>query len=75
VLAALMMVKSTLYPIVLIGMAVFYARATGSWDAMALSWVVFAGLLFGNMKSAKEQDERSHSQGVPGPEARLSPGL
>jgi hypothetical protein len=53
VLAALMMVKSTLYPIVLIGMAVFYARATGSWDAMALSWVVFAGLLFGNMKSTR----------------------
>jgi hypothetical protein len=81
-LAALMMIKGTLYPMVLIGMAIFYARATGTWDALTLFWVffavasvIFAGLLFGNMKSAKEQDERSHSQGVPGPEARLSPGL
>jgi hypothetical protein len=79
VLAALMMIKGTLYPMVLIGMAIFHARATGSWDALTLFWVffavasvIFAGLLFGNMKSVNEQDEPRHTQGVLGPEAGLS---
>jgi hypothetical protein len=65
VLAALMMVKGTLYPLALIGMGAFYARASGAWDAMTPFWVVFAaaslvfaGLLLGNMQGSVPGERR-----------------
>lgn len=62
VLAAIMMVKGTIYPLALIGMALFYADATGTWEPLTLFWVFFAvaslvasGFLFGNMQSEARQ--------------------
>jgi hypothetical protein len=58
VLGAMMMVKGTVYPLALIGMAVFYAQATGTWEPLTLFWVFFAvaslvaaGFLFSNMQA------------------------
>lgn len=59
VLGAMMMVKGTVYPLALVGMTIFSAKAgvLDAWD-MGVFWVAFAvvsliasGFLFGNMKS------------------------
>lgn len=64
VLAAIMLVKGTIYPLALIGMAVFYTNATGAWDPLAWFWIAFAiasliasGFFFGNMQSDQKQPE------------------
>lgn len=71
ILGAMMLVKGTIYPMALIGMAIFYYDATGIWDPLAWFWIVFTAVsliasatFFGNIESGREQVD-SHAQAEP----------
>ncbi|HEX6305019.1 MAG TPA: hypothetical protein VFZ76_12575 [Anaerolineales bacterium] len=71
VLGAMMLVKGTIYPMALIGMAIFYYDATRIWDPLAWFWIVFTAVslmasafFFGNIGSSREQVD-SRVQGEP----------
>lgn len=62
ILGAMMLVKGTIYPMALIGMAIFYYDATRIWDPLAWFWIVFAAVslvasafFFGNIQADREQ--------------------
>jgi hypothetical protein len=67
----MVLVKGTIYPMALIGMAVFYYDATGTWDPLAWFWIIFtaasliaSAFFFGNMESGREEVD-SPVQGEP----------
>jgi len=71
ILGAMMLVKGTIYPMALIGMAIFYYDATRIWDPLAWFWIVFtavslmaSAVFFGNIGSSREQVD-SPVQGEP----------
>jgi hypothetical protein len=79
VVAVMMMVKGTLYPLALIGMAVFMAGAgvpeagsmTPFWIFFFVASLIASAFLFGNMREAQSEPKEA-----PGPETRetrLSP--